>query len=426
MFHIILPFVADRIRLRDGARAVIRWWLLHACKHLGLARWLLHDNIIGLDHGGGGGGDGGGGGGDAGQAEVAQQAAEAPEDHVDHAAAAENPAVAEEEIDGAAMEKRAAGREDEHRAAAGVVAARDNPVHHADAASNDSRGVVPSFSHIRVGLLVSSALLTVFALVTVALHLPLHSGRFALGVFLGAYEGHDFYSLSIGILIVWAVSTSARCAAQCIRGWGWSWQLVQAAGQWAIALAKCGLLLALMAGVAPLILGTLFEVLVVVPLRVPIDETPVLTLSQNWALGLVFLKLWVRIMVVPVQLDPFDQEELPQAAQEWQRRIDRLRQNGVLGVDFCWTMKTLVSPTLCTLADAIAIPYVAAQGIAPAFLLDSPRDRAWAKRLAVPTYLAAKAALAVLKAAWWSIVALHEHIRDERYLLGVQLNNFGP
>lgn len=421
MFHIILPFVADRIRLRDGARAMIRWWLVYACKYLGLARWLLHENIIGLhnDHD-----DGRGGGGDAGEAEVVQQAAAAPaEDRFDYAGFGENQAVAEEEDGGAAEERGAVGREDEQRAAAGGVVARGNSAHVADASPTGGRGVPPSFSHIRVGLLVASALLTVFTSVTVALHLPLHSGRFALGVLLGIYEGHDFYSLSIGILIVWALGTSARCAAQCIRGWGWSWQLVQAAGQWAIALAKCGLLLALMAGVAPLILGTLFEVLVVVPLRVPIDETPVLTLSQNWALGLVFLKLWVRIMVVPVQLDPFDQEEIPQAAQEWQRRIDRLRQNGVLGVDFCWTMETLVSPTLCTLADAIAIPYVAAQGIAPAFLLDSPRDRAWAKRLAVPTYLAAKVALAVLKATWRSFVALHDHIRDERYLLGVQLMN---
>merc|ERR1711988_618510 len=120
--------------------------------------------------------------------------------------------------------------------------------------------------------------------------------------------------------------------------------------QWAKALLKCAVLLFLMGGVAPLILGTLFEVLVVVPIRVPLDETPMLALSQNWALGLVFLKLWMRVMVVPFQMDPLDQHNLPRGAQEWQHRVDQLRQNGILGVDFQWTMDTMVTPTLYTLA----------------------------------------------------------------------------
>ena len=166
----------------------------------------------------------------------------------------------------------------------------------ADARPNN-RGPPPALSTVRVALLCASALLSIFGAVTVALHAPLHSGRFALGFLLGVHGGgHDFYSLSIGILIVWAVGTSVRCVIQCVRGWGFTWRLVQAACQWAVALAKCAVLLFLMAGVAPLILGTLFEVLVVVPLRVPLDETPMLTLSQNWALVSVEV-CWLAVIV---------------------------------------------------------------------------------------------------------------------------------
>jgi hypothetical protein len=48
--------------------------------------------------------------------------------------------------------------------------------------------------------------------------------------------------------------------------------------------------------VIPVLIGLLFELLIVVPLRVPIDESPVFLLYQDWALGLVFLKIWTRLV----------------------------------------------------------------------------------------------------------------------------------
>ena len=48
--------------------------------------------------------------------------------------------------------------------------------------------------------------------------------------------------------------------------------------------------------VIPVLIGLLFELLVVIPLRVPVDESPVFLLYQDWALGLVFLKIWTRLV----------------------------------------------------------------------------------------------------------------------------------
>jgi hypothetical protein len=56
--------------------------------------------------------------------------------------------------------------------------------------------------------------------------------------------------------------------------------------------------------VIPVVVGLLFELLVVVPLRVPIDESPVFIFYQDWALGLVFLKIWTRL-VSTLQFYPF-------------------------------------------------------------------------------------------------------------------------
>lgn len=49
--------------------------------------------------------------------------------------------------------------------------------------------------------------------------------------------------------------------------------------------------------VIPVLIGLLFELLLVFPLRVRVDESPVFLLYQDWALGLVFLKIWMRAVL---------------------------------------------------------------------------------------------------------------------------------
>lgn len=46
------------------------------------------------------------------------------------------------------------------------------------------------------------------------------------------------------------------------------------------------------------LIGLLFELLVIVRLRVPINESPVFLLYQDWALGIIFLKIWTRLVML--------------------------------------------------------------------------------------------------------------------------------
>lgn len=43
-------------------------------------------------------------------------------------------------------------------------------------------------------------------------------------------------------------------------------------------------------------IGLLFELLVIAPIRVPVNESPIFLLYQDWALGLIFLKIWTRLV----------------------------------------------------------------------------------------------------------------------------------
>ena len=75
------------------------------------------------------------------------------------------------------------------------------------------------------------------------------------------------------------------------------------------------------------------DVLLVAPVRVPLDETPSLALYQNWALGLVFLKIWMRC----VTLGAFGEAA-------WRERFERVAEHDVLGVRFGWTLAEVVLP----------------------------------------------------------------------------------
>lgn len=45
-----------------------------------------------------------------------------------------------------------------------------------------------------------------------------------------------------------------------------------------------------------MLIGLLFELVVVMPLRIPVDESPIFYFYKDWALGLVFLKIWTRLV----------------------------------------------------------------------------------------------------------------------------------
>ena len=51
-------------------------------------------------------------------------------------------------------------------------------------------------------------------------------------------------------------------------------------------------------GGVPLLLGLLFELVVVVPLRVPLDQTPVFFPWQDWALGVLHTKIICAITMM--------------------------------------------------------------------------------------------------------------------------------
>lgn len=60
-------------------------------------------------------------------------------------------------------------------------------------------------------------------------------------------------------------------------------------------MVKCAVIAAVLLGLVPLMLGLLFELIVVIPLRVPLDQTPLFFL---WQVRSVHYSVCVLVFIV--------------------------------------------------------------------------------------------------------------------------------
>jgi hypothetical protein len=119
------------------------------------------------------------------------------------------------------------------------------------------------------------------------------------GIFaaLAVPRSHDLYTFGLGCYCIWGLAPCLRHGREALaRGRQRRAAVFREAARWADTAARVCLVGALGAGALPLLVGLLVELLVVIPLRVPLDETPCHHLYQDWALGLICLKVWVRIV----------------------------------------------------------------------------------------------------------------------------------
>ncbi|KAJ0680974.1 hypothetical protein HanPI659440_Chr16g0630541 [Helianthus annuus] len=106
---------------------------------------------------------------------------------------------------------------------------------------------------------------------------------------------NDIYAFVIGSYVIWTALAGIRYCIDQIRTRRATVLLVQI-WIWCSIVVKSSVLLSIWIFVIPVLIGLLFELLVIVPMRVAVDESPVFLLYQDWALGLVVFKIWTRLV----------------------------------------------------------------------------------------------------------------------------------
>jgi hypothetical protein len=132
---------------------------------------------------------------------------------------------------------------------------------------------------LRYLLLVTWTLFATVVAFSWMIRLPLALGRKSLSV-LRLPDGQDFYNYTVGVALMGAANLAFRYVwRECLAQPGFV-AAVRTGIKWLWLLAKVVTLAVLWLTVIPLMLGVIFELVLVIPLRLPVDETPKLPFAQ--------------------------------------------------------------------------------------------------------------------------------------------------
>ncbi|XP_048231358.1 probable E3 ubiquitin ligase SUD1 isoform X2 [Ricinus communis] len=386
LFQICIPFAIEHFRLRTTIKSLLRYWFTAVGWALGLTDFLLpryEDN----------------GGQDNGNPEPGRQ---------DRLQAAQ--------LGGQDRALVALAAADDPNG--GLLAAGNSNVaedYDIDEQSDSEYSFV-----LRIVLLLIVAWMTLLIFNSALIVVPITLGRALFNAIplLPITHGikcNDLYAFIIGSYAIWTALAGARYSFEHIRT-NRATILLGQIWKWCGIVLKSSALLSIWIFVIPVLIGLLFELLVIVPMRVPVDESPVFLLYQDWALGLIFLKIWTRL----VMLDHM----MPLVDESWRIKFERVREDGFSRLQSLWVLREIVFPIIMKLLTALCVPYVLARGVFPVLgyplVVNSAVYRfAWLGCLCFSVLCFCAKRFHV----WFT--NLHNSIRDDRYLIGRRLHNFG-
>lgn len=387
LFQICIPFAIEHFKLRTSIKSLLRYWFTAVGWALGLTDFLLprpEDN----------------GGQEAGNAEPGRQ------DRL-------------QVVQLAAQDQLLAPLPDADDPNGPMIASGDANV--AEDYDGDEQSDSDRYSFVlRIVLLLVVAWMTLLIFNSAVIVVPVSLGRTIFNIIpvLPITHGikcNDLYAFIIGSYVIWTAVAGARYSIEHIR----TKRVAVLLGQiwkWCAIVFKSSALLSIWVFVIPVLIGLLFELLVIVPMRVPVDESPVFLLYQDWALGLIFLKIWTRL----VMLDHM----MPLVDESWRVKFERVREDGFSGLQGLWVLREIVFPIVMKLLTALCVPYVLARGVFPVLgyplVVNSAVYRfAWLGCLSFSLLC-----FCVKRFHVW-FTNLHNSIRDDRYLIGRRLHNFG-
>lgn len=387
LLQVILPALLEQGHTRVWLKLLVRHWCAAVSHVLGLRSYLLGD--VALDAQGGGvviGGEAG-----AGVGEVGVGAGAAPQVELEEPAEGiVNPVV------GGGADALAGGLGAAHQA----LLQRDGP-------TGFQAYVRPRWFGIRILGLVIMMCISLTAASVMCLTLPVLVGRQCMYLALGDTKVHELYTGACGLyLCLLGIRGITLLASWIMLGWT---QVIERLRQWGIMGTKALIALVVVAVIVPLMVGVLMELVIVIPLRVPLHQTPILFLWQDWALGV----LYTKIMCALVMMGP-----------NWwlKTNLEHIYLGGVRGLDLNLLVGQTALPVIACLGACLTVPYVTAHTIAP--LAVPPSALILVERRIYPALLVITLLSSLIIMQVVQFTRLYEHIKNDKYLVGRRLVNY--
>ncbi|BFZ13209.1 hypothetical protein BsWGS_16248 [Bradybaena similaris] len=266
----------------------------------------------------------------------------------------------------------------------------------------------PSFFAARIFALLIMMCLTFFLASTVSLVLPVFIGRQLMWLWVGDTKIHELYTAGCGLYICWlCLRVSTVIAGWYLQGWA----IIKAKLRlWGLLIVKSLVMAIVLLMVIPLLLGLLFDVIIVAPMRVPLDQSPIFFPWQDWALGVLHMKILTAVIMM--------------GPQWWLKRaIERVYNDGMRNLNMRFIMTQICMPVSTCLGLALAVPYVIAHSIVPACGVSLETETLVVRRI-YPFVLTVIIGSAMLLFQIRQFRRLYNHIKDDKYLVGQRLVNY--
>uniref|UniRef100_A0A1A8MXJ9 E3 ubiquitin-protein ligase MARCHF6 n=1 Tax=Nothobranchius pienaari TaxID=704102 RepID=A0A1A8MXJ9_9TELE len=260
----------------------------------------------------------------------------------------------------------------------------------------------------RIVLLIIFMCITLLLASLVCLTLPVFTGRWLMSFWTGNSKIHELYTAACGLYVCWL---SVR-GITVLLAWMPQGRIVimRKVQEWTLMILKTLVVALLVAGVIPLLLGLLFELVIVAPLRVPLDQTPLFYPWQDWALGVLHAKIIAAITLM--------------GPQWWLKAvIEQVYANGIRNIDLQFIIRRLAAPVITVLLLSLCVPYVIAAGVVPAVGVTAEMEILMQRRI-YPFLLMIVSLVGILSFQIRQFKRLYEHIKNDKYLVGQRLVNY--
>ncbi|XP_040291323.1 E3 ubiquitin-protein ligase MARCHF6 [Bufo bufo] len=261
---------------------------------------------------------------------------------------------------------------------------------------------------LRIFLLIIFMCITLLIASLLCLTLPVFVGRWLMSFWTGTAKIHELYTAACGLYVCWlSIRALTVLAAWMPQG---RHVILLKVKEWSLTIIKTLIVAILLAGVVPLLLGLLFELIIVAPLRVPLDQTPLFYPWQDWALGVLHAKIIAAITLM--------------GPHWWLKAvIEQVYANGIRNIDLHFILGKLAAPVIAVLLLSLCIPYIISAGIVMVIGVTFEMQTLVQRRI-YPFLLMVVILMAVLSFQIRQFKRLYEHIKNDKYLVGQRLVNY--
>lgn len=244
----------------------------------------------------------------------------------------------------------------------------------------------------------------------IALTVPVWVGRKLFNLWHGDVKIHELYTFAWGLYACWLVIRLITVVLSWIpQGRN---AVMTKLKLWATMGGKMLIAMSIILGIIPLLLGLLFELIVIAPIGVPLYQSPISFLWQDWALGILHTKIICAITMM--------------GPNWWLKEvIEHVYQDGFRNLHLKFILQRLALPVVMTLGLALSVPYIISNSIVPLFGVSFATKNLVQRRI-YPACLGiiglSVFCMFQVKQFW----RLYEHIRNDKYLVGCRLVNYDP